>query len=131
MYNKGVPYRYFLKHLHDIIAPERYFEIGVDQGSTLALARCHAIAVDPSFARLKQKRGLLHAAAIKYFFNQPVRQLFEMTSDDFFATQDLSGLFSKENRYGLSRRYASVRILAARFYEHRATCSPSFGDRPA
>lgn len=94
-YHKGIPYRYFLQLLHEIIAPECYFEIGIDEGRTLSLARCSAIGVDPSLRRLKQKRGMFSILPIGVMFDQPARHLFEMTSDHFFATQDLPRLFPK------------------------------------
>ena len=43
-------YLKFLKRLHEVRQPELYFEIGVDKGISMALAKCRSIGVDPAFA---------------------------------------------------------------------------------
>lgn len=69
----------FLQRIHSELRPNSYLEIGVETGVTLNLATCPAVGVDP-------------APLCREFPNPHVR-LFEMTSDDFFATQDVRKLF--------------------------------------
>ena len=45
----GVPYPDFLNALHTHLTPRTYLEVGTATGSSLALANCDAIAVDPQF----------------------------------------------------------------------------------
>ena len=60
-----------LKQVHATTRPRLYFEIGVNTGTSLALARCPAVGVDPEFT-------------IDSALRAPTR-LFRQTSDDFFA----------------------------------------------
>jgi hypothetical protein len=71
-----------LRQLHELVRPDSYFEIGVSEGATLALARCPAVAVDPAM----QPRP----AALS---GRPITHLFRMTSDEFFRTCDLHTFF--------------------------------------
>ena len=66
-----VHYLEVLASLHEVLAPSLYLEIGVRHGSSLKLAQCPAIGVDP-------------APNIK----EPLKsttQIFAMTSDEYFA----------------------------------------------
>ena len=36
-----------LKHLHALVQPRNYLEIGVRKGASLALSRARTIAIDP------------------------------------------------------------------------------------
>ncbi len=63
-------YLNFLRRLHEVRQPDLYFEIGVDQGYSMAQAKCPAIGVDPAFS-------------ISIPIPQRVR-LFKEKSDDFF-----------------------------------------------
>jgi len=67
-------YLNFLRRLHEVRKPNLYFEIGVDQGYSMAQAKCPAIGVDPAFS-------------ISIPIPQRVR-LFKEKSDDFFALKD-------------------------------------------
>jgi hypothetical protein len=77
-----VGYLKLLARLHALQRPRRYLEIGTAAGRTLAIARCASIAIDPRF-RL----------AFDVNSGKPSCQLFEMTSDEFFAAHDPSALF--------------------------------------
>ena len=59
----------FLAQLHDLLRPRGYLEIGVQHGTSLALAKCPAIGIDP-------------APMLQGHFKDT--QIFTMTSDDFF-----------------------------------------------
>ncbi|OGR01918.1 MAG: hypothetical protein A2511_02345 [Deltaproteobacteria bacterium RIFOXYD12_FULL_50_9] len=59
-----------LAFIHQTLEPQNYFEIGVRQGGSLALASCNAIAVDP-------------VSPPNININKKVR-FFRYTSDDFF-----------------------------------------------
>lgn len=64
----------FLRHLHRLLQPRNYLEIGVNDGRSLAISRAPSIAVDPDLA-----------------INVPIKcdvHLVKMTSDDFFAKGD-------------------------------------------
>jgi Glycosyl transferase family 90/Methyltransferase domain len=74
---RGTPYLNFLKELHVTRQVSRYLEIGTNSGNSLGLATGRAVAIDPGFQ--------LDKAA---WAAKPGINLFEMTSDDFFATTD-------------------------------------------
>lgn len=61
-----------LKHLHKVLKPKKYLEIGVQTGKSLLLAECEAIGVDPMpYSNIKLG---------------PNHQILRMTSDEFFKT---------------------------------------------
>ena len=65
------PYLEVLRDLHAILQPRLYLEIGVRKGSSLALAQCPAVAVDPDpHPDFTAKRPDVH--------------FYRCTSDDFF-----------------------------------------------
>jgi hypothetical protein len=43
----AMPYLDFLDHIHEELSPHLYVEIGIYRAKSLALARCHAIGIDP------------------------------------------------------------------------------------
>ena len=63
-------YLEFLERLHAVLEPPSYLEIGVRHGDSLALARCPAVGVDPSY-NLRVELG-------------PNVSLFGETSDEYF-----------------------------------------------
>lgn len=64
----------FLRHLHALVKPRNYLEIGVNDGRSLALSRVPSIAVDPAFKVTIPIRCDVH--------------LIRATSDDYFARED-------------------------------------------
>ncbi len=72
---EGQPYLRFLKNLHLHLQPDWYLEVGTAQGASLKLSTSNTIAVDPRFQILQDNLG-----------KRPETHLFEMTSDDFFAS---------------------------------------------
>lgn len=68
-------YRSILQKAHDILKPRRYFEIGVDDGASISMAKCPAVGVDPD-------------CEITSSFHYPT-QIFRKESDSFFGEQDL------------------------------------------
>jgi hypothetical protein len=60
-----------LEHLHRLLRPRTYFEIGVSTGSSLTLSRTRTIAVDPFYKVTNEIMCDLH--------------LVRTTSDEFFA----------------------------------------------
>jgi hypothetical protein len=70
----GRPYLKLLERLHDRLKPGWYLEIGTRRGTSLALARGKAIAIDPVLEL--DARVIDHAAEVHFF---------RVTSDDFFA----------------------------------------------
>lgn len=67
-------YLRFLAEVHDQLRPDAYLEIGVRSGTSLALANCHALAIDPAFAITAELRG--HVS------------LQRSSSDEYFARPD-------------------------------------------
>ena len=70
------PYLDVLRDLHEVVAPQLYLEIGVRSGSSLALAGCPSIAIDPDpSAKLAGPRSgvALHRCTSDdfFFFNKP------------------------------------------------------------
>jgi predicted O-methyltransferase YrrM len=66
----------FLTGLHRVLEPQAYLEVGVNDGRSLALARCRSIGVDPAFKVTSELRCDV--------------QLARTTSDEFFARPDAS-----------------------------------------
>jgi len=66
-------YKSYLRQLHKVLEPRLYFEIGVSTGSSLELARCSSIGVDPAYH-------------ISRRVNAPTK-LFPMASDQFFESE--------------------------------------------
>lgn len=62
-----------LGHLHQLLRPRTYLEIGVSKGASLSLSRTRSIGVDPAFSVNRE----LHCDL----------QLVRETSDDFFARE--------------------------------------------
>ncbi|AZO09176.1 class I SAM-dependent methyltransferase [Mesorhizobium sp. M3A.F.Ca.ET.080.04.2.1] len=80
----GLIYHEFLRNMHEHLNPRNYFEIGTLHGVTLANAKCPSIAVDPVF-RLQTD----------VMAEKPTCHLYQQTSDDFFAEQNLTELFGE------------------------------------
>ncbi|MCV6597014.1 MAG: glycosyltransferase [Mangrovicoccus sp.] len=77
---KRLGYLRCLRQVHEALRPKMYFEIGMDTGASLTLARCPAVGVDPAFTLTNAQ-------------NAP-RHLFREKSDDFFADHArCAGLF--------------------------------------
>lgn len=68
-------YRSILKTIHDRLKPRRYFEIGVDDGGSISLAKCPSVGIDPDFELVSNL--------------QSPTQLFRKESDTFFADTEL------------------------------------------
>ena len=71
--HSGLHYVGALASLHRNLQPANYVEIGTSSGTTLALASCASVAIDPSFAIDRDVIG-----------QKPRCFFFQMTSDDFF-----------------------------------------------
>lgn len=70
---KELSYLKFLRRLHQVRQPELYFEIGVDTGVSIGLAKKRSIGVDPAFTITSPL--------------SPRTQLFKEKSDDFFENK--------------------------------------------
>ncbi len=64
----------FLGHVHEQLNPERYLEIGVRRGLSLARSRCRSVGIDPLFEIVVE----LDCDLV----------LFRTTSDEYFARPD-------------------------------------------
>ena len=73
----GGNYQQALRAFHAALKPERYLEIGVDKGATLAIADCASIGVDPDFSLDRPAVG-----------KKPCCMFFQRTSDEFFRDFD-------------------------------------------
>ncbi|MBN2343270.1 MAG: glycosyltransferase [Deltaproteobacteria bacterium] len=67
-------YLSIIKKIHQTVQPKLYFEIGVDKGKSISLARCVAVGVDPS------------CEITSSLFNPT--QIFRITSDEFFNQEN-------------------------------------------
>jgi hypothetical protein len=74
---QGPSYAEFLASLHRELSPRTYLEIGTLHGTTLRLARCPSIAVDPRFQVTDDVIG-----------EKPALHLFQERSDEFFRAND-------------------------------------------
>jgi len=80
----GEGYDTVLERFHSILRPRTYLEIGVAQGSTLALAQAHSIAIDPTFD-----------ISLPITNNKTTCHLYQMTSDNFFRNYNPSLIFGQ------------------------------------
>jgi hypothetical protein len=78
----GCYYIDFMRLLNQQLQPRGYFEIGTDTGQSLNCFTCDAVCVDPDFQ-----------VAAKVWQRRRRTMLFQTTSDDFFAKEDVRGLF--------------------------------------
>jgi len=83
----GDHYMQVLSRLHLTLRPKTYFEIGVNTGESLALARCNTIGVDPAYS--------ISPTAMVNVCAKDALYLFRMTSDDFFDRHRPSDLFGR------------------------------------
>jgi hypothetical protein len=84
----GENYRIVLARIHQELMPKTYFEIGVNNGSSLMLSKCHTIGVDPAYE-------FADIDTIKSVGQIPILQLFRMRSDDFFFCHSPKKLFGR------------------------------------
>ncbi len=73
----GPRYVQTLADVHRRLRPRTYFEIGARRGSSLRVAGCASLAVDPHF---QLEEGVVGS--------KPICILHQSTSDEFFATRD-------------------------------------------
>ncbi len=66
-------YKSYLRQLHEVLDPHLYFEIGVDAGSSLELARCSSVGVDPAYNISRRINAL--------------SKLFRIASEQFFESE--------------------------------------------
>jgi tetratricopeptide (TPR) repeat protein len=78
----GPPYREVLRHIHDLLRPRTYLEIGVEHGTTLALAvhSQQVVGVDPvprpATRELPRTARLYHTTSDAFFAQHPREQIF-------------------------------------------------------
>ncbi|MCR4265978.1 class I SAM-dependent methyltransferase, partial [Nitratireductor sp. ZSWI3] len=80
--HQGVNYLQFIGSLHDSLKPESYFEIGTAKGSSLKLAQCDAVAIDPKF---QFDTDCIGSRNRTFLIQEP--------SDHFFRNNDLRTFF--------------------------------------
>ena len=73
----GPDYASVLASLHAELRPNSYLEVGTQGGSSLAISQCRSLAIDPQFRIDRDITG-----------TKPACLLFQMTSDEFFASHD-------------------------------------------
>lgn len=79
---QGEHYLKVLEELHKNLQPDSYLEIGTRTGSSLRLAQCESIAIDPQFKIKAEIVG-----------SKPRLTLYQQTSDGFFAENPPGSLF--------------------------------------
>jgi len=75
--HRGEYYTTTLARLHKLLRPKTYFEIGTLNGSTLELASCRCVSVDPEFKINSNVIG-----------DKEELHVYQLTSDDFFSLHD-------------------------------------------
>lgn len=78
----GILYTEFMRTMAQVLKPSSYFEIGTHAGGSLAHFPCDAVCVDPNF---QFDRDVMP--------NRRKTFLFQMTSDEFFAENNLFTFF--------------------------------------
>jgi len=109
----GVLYTEFLNALHTHLTPRSYLEVGTQKGMSLAFARCDTIAVDPGFEIQAGATG-----------NRTRTFLFQMTSDDFFATQNAPALLGRPVDMAFLDGMHRFEFLLRDFIGTEAACHP-------
>jgi len=109
----GVGYIEFLNALHTHLTPRSYLEVGTSTGASLAVAGCDTIAVDPRFAL----RGCASGKRTRTFF-------FQMTSDDFFATENAATLLGRPVDMAFLDGMHLFEYLLRDFIGAEAACHP-------
>ncbi len=109
----GVVYIQFLQALHAHLTPRSYLEVGTSKGMSLAIACCDTIAVDPQFQIEVTATG-----------NRTRTLLFQMTSDDFFATQNVPALLGRPVDMAFLDGMHRFEYLLRDFIGAEAACHP-------
>lgn len=110
----GEPYAVLLDRLHAALRPKTYFEIGTASGASLALAKCASVAVDPNFQLSVDAVG-----------KKPACQLFQLTSDEFFAAHDLGALLGGKVELAFLDGLHLFEFLLRDFMNTEAHCAKS------
>ena len=76
----GLQFHSMLKRMHEILKPNWYLEVGTFSGSSLTLADCNYVAIDPNF---RVSNPITAGSGTQMF-------LFQQPSDDFFDSGFLS-----------------------------------------
>lgn len=69
-----------LRHIHQVLQPKNYFEIGVQTGRSLQLANCPAIGIDPMpmlTVALSSQAQLIHATSDQFFAEHASKMIYE------------------------------------------------------
>ncbi|OBI53708.1 class I SAM-dependent methyltransferase [Mycobacterium sp. E796] len=109
----GVGYIEFLNALHTHLTPRSYLEVGTATGASLAVASCDAIAVDPRFEVEAGATG-----------NRARTLFFQMTSDDFFAAEDIPALLGRPVDMAFLDGLHRFEYLLRDFIGAEAACHP-------
>jgi hypothetical protein len=109
----GVLYTEFLNALHTYLTPRSYLEVGTAKGMSLSFAGCDTIAVDPQFQLEVTPTG-----------NRTRTLLFQMTSDDFFATENAPALLGRPVDMAFLDGMHRFEYLLRDFIGAEAACHP-------
>ncbi len=114
----GAPYTAVMRHLHDVLRPNSYFEIGTDLGFSLALSSCPSVAVDPAFK-------LDDLARIKLILAKPAMAFYRMPSDTFFEQYDLTAILGRKVDIAFLDGMHRCEFLLRDFYNIERHCKPN------
>ncbi|WP_197283671.1 glycosyltransferase 61 family protein [Mycobacterium sp. Marseille-P9652] len=109
----GVYYIEFLTALHTHLTPRSYLEVGTATGDSLSVASCDTIAVDPQFQLKAGATG-----------NRKRTLLFQMTSDDFFETENVPALLGRPVDLAFLDGLHRFEVLLRDFIGAEAACHP-------
>jgi hypothetical protein len=109
----GHSYLDALSMLHAHLQPRTYFEIGARQGSSLKIANCATIAVDPVFQIDEDVIG-----------SKPACLLFQMKSDDFFRAHSPAALLGAPVDFAFLDGMHLIEYLLRDFCSVERSCNP-------
>ena len=110
----GEEYKVVLERLHTLLKPDNYLEVGSRDGSSLALARCASIAIDPEFN--------LNPS---FFGDKPSCCLYRMGSDEFFAKFKPDQIFGQKVDFAFLDGLHLAEFLLRDFINVERVCQPN------
>ncbi len=110
----GEDYKAVLERLHQLLQPANYLEIGSRDGSSLALASCPSIAIDPEFQLTPAFLG-----------QKTVCGLYRMGSDAFFKKFDAQTILGGKVEFAFLDGLHLAEFLLRDFANTERACRPN------
>ena len=110
----GEDYKTLLGRLHATLRPATYLEVGSRDGSSLALATCPSIAIDPMFNLTPAFMG-----------DKPSCCLYRMGSDAFFKSYDPEAILGGKIEFAFLDGLHLAEFLVRDFINVERICRPN------